>query len=61
MALVKCVITTDGSLTNCRIIKGLPFLDKAILEVLPYWKFTPVMFQGRPVSVEYVIPVKILQ
>lgn len=56
--LAKCVITTDGALTNCRIIKSLPFLDQPVLEALAQRRYTPVSFQGRPVSVEYVIPFK---
>jgi periplasmic protein TonB len=56
--LAKCVITTEGALTGCRIIKSLPFLDQPVLEALAQRRYTPVSFQGRPVSVEYVIPFK---
>ena len=59
LAIAKCVITLEGSLTNCRLIKALPFMDKAILASLTTWKYTPVMFQGRPVSVDYVINIKL--
>ena len=59
-ALVKCVIGVDGSLQNCRIIKGLPHMDPEILAVLKEWRSSPVMFQGHPVSVEYIIPVKVV-
>jgi periplasmic protein TonB len=59
-ALVKCVITVQGTLQNCKIIKGLPHMDPEILAALKEWRATPVMFQGRPVSVEYVIPVKVV-
>jgi protein TonB len=61
LAIVKCVINLDGTLSNCRIIKGLQFLDKAILEAVSAWKYTPVTFQGRPVSVDYVINLKVTQ
>jgi protein TonB len=56
--LAKCVITTEGALTGCRIIKSLPFLDQPVLAALAQRRYTPVSFQGRPVSVEYVIPFK---
>jgi protein TonB len=56
--LAKCVITTEGALTDCRIIKSLPFLDQPVLEALAQRRYTPVSFQGRPVAVEYVIPFK---
>jgi periplasmic protein TonB len=56
--LVKCVITTSGSLRDCRIIKGLPFLDEQVLDALASQRYTPVTFQGRPVDVEYVLTFK---
>ena len=56
--LARCVITTEGALTSCRIIKGLPFLDQPVLDALAQRRYTPVSFQGRPVAVEYVIPFK---
>ena len=56
--LAKCVITTEGALTGCRIIKSLPFLDQPVLAALAQRRYTPVTFQGRAVSVEYVIPFK---
>jgi protein TonB len=56
--LVRCVITTAGTLRNCRVLKSLPFLDEPVLSALAQQRYTPVTFQGRPVDVEYVIPFK---
>jgi protein TonB len=58
-ALVTCVITLSGSLTNCRILKGLPYMDAAILAALSQWQYEPLLWKGRAVSVQYVIPIKI--
>lgn len=58
--LLKCVITVDGSVTNCRVIKGLPMVTKEVLEAVSHAKFTPVMFQGKPVAVDLVIPVAVV-
>jgi TonB family protein len=57
--IAKCTITAEGSLRNCRIIKPLPFLDKAALDVLATRKYSPVMYQGKAVSVEYVFNLKV--
>jgi serine/threonine-protein kinase len=57
--IAKCTITAEGALRNCRIIKGLPFLDKAALDVLATRRYSPVMYQGKPVSVEYVFNLKV--
>lgn len=56
--LAKCVITTEGTLRSCRIIKSLPFLDEPVREALAQRRYAPVMFQGHPVNVEYVISLR---
>jgi len=57
--IAKCTITAEGALRSCRIIKGLPFLDKAALDVLATRRYSPVMYQGKAVSVEYVFNLKV--
>jgi serine/threonine-protein kinase len=52
--IAKCTITTFGSLESCRIIKGLPFMDKPMLDSLSQRKYTPVMYKGKAVAVQYV-------
>lgn len=56
--LAKCVITTEGALRSCKIIKSLPFLDEPVIEALARRRYAPVMFQGSPVNVEYVISLR---
>jgi protein TonB len=56
--LAKCVITTEGTLRGCTIIKSLPFLDEPVLTALARRRYAPVMFQGRAVNVEYVISLR---
>lgn len=53
VAIVRCVIKVDGTLTRCRMVKSLPHMDREILAAVSTQRFTPVMFQGRPTSVEY--------
>ena len=57
--IVKCTVTVDGSITNCRIIKGLPMMDQAVLAALARHRGTPVTFQGRPVPVEYTYTIRL--
>ncbi len=59
LAIVKCVIRTDGTLANCRTIKSLPHMDREILAALATHRYTPVMYQGRPVSVDYVFNIRL--
>lgn len=50
----KCVITAAGEVEDCRIVKGLPHLNRAVLDALERQRYTPVTFHGQPVAVEYV-------
>lgn len=54
MALAKCIIGLDGRISGCRMIKPLPYVEKAILENLVTRRYKPVLFRGRPVAVSYV-------
>jgi periplasmic protein TonB len=56
--LVKCVITREGETEDCRIVKGLPHLSEPVREALEARRYTPVTFQGKPVSVSYLFNVK---
>jgi eukaryotic-like serine/threonine-protein kinase len=58
--IAKCTITTSGSLESCRIIKGLPFMDKPMLDALSQRKYTPVMYNAKPVAVQYVFSTHIV-
>jgi protein TonB len=57
--IARCTITREGSVENCKIIKGLPYMDAAVLDALTTRQYRPVHFQGRPVSVSYTFHVKL--
>jgi protein TonB len=57
--LAKCVITTTGTLQKCRVVKGLPWMDQSVLNALSRWRYSPVIYQGKPVAVDYVIQVRL--
>jgi protein TonB len=59
IALVKCIIELDGSVSQCRIVKGLPYMNEAILGSVSRWRYTPVLYKGHPQRVEMVIPVRV--
>jgi protein TonB len=52
--LVRCVITVRGTVEDCKIIKGVPMLDKITVDALLNSRFTPVLYQGRPEAVQYL-------
>jgi protein TonB len=54
LMVVKCVITAEGTVTNCQIIKPVPHMEAAMLQWLAGAKYSPVTFQGHPQSVSYI-------
>ncbi len=58
--IVKCVIQTSGATQNCRVVKGLPFMDQAVLAAMATHRYTPVLLDGRPVPVEYVFTLRLV-
>ena len=58
--IAKCVVTTSGSLTGCRIVKGVPHMDQAVLNALAASKYAPATLQGKPVSVDYIFTMRLV-
>jgi eukaryotic-like serine/threonine-protein kinase len=59
VSIVRCVITAEGLVERCKVIKPLPFMDEAVLEHLQSQRFQPVSYQGHPVSVGYNFSVRL--
>ena len=51
--VVKCVVSTDGKVTSCRVVRSLPFMDRAVIDALEKRKYSPALLGGRPVEVDY--------
>lgn len=60
LMIVRCTITTSGAITNCRVIKELPHMKQAVLDALYSRRYTPVLFNGQPVNVDYVFNIKLV-
>jgi protein TonB len=58
-ALVRCVVTREGRVTNCRLLNGLPYMEQELIEALSTWRVTPVTAQGKPLDVDYTFVVRI--
>jgi protein TonB len=56
---VKCVIGADGGVHACRVLKGLPFMSKAVLEAIEQRHYRPATARGKPVDVYYTFNVRL--
>jgi serine/threonine-protein kinase len=59
VSIVRCVITAEGAVERCKVIKPLPFMDEPVLVHLQSQRFQPVTYQGKPVSVGYNFSVRL--
>jgi eukaryotic-like serine/threonine-protein kinase len=58
--IVKCTITVKGRVENCRVIKGLPHMEKVVVESLKSRVYAPITFQGRPVAVDFTYNMRLV-
>jgi protein TonB len=59
LLVAKCVITREGEVETCKLIRGLPHMDVAVLSSLETRRYTPVTWQGKPISVSYIFNIKL--
>lgn len=55
LVLARCVVTREGRLEKCNILKGVPHMNEAVLSALGTHRYKPAMLHGSPVSVHYVL------
>ncbi|MGE5048676.1 MAG: TonB family protein [Deltaproteobacteria bacterium] len=56
---VRCVVTSEGQVRACKVIKGLPFMNGAVIEALERRKYKPALAQGKPVAVYYTFNLRL--
>jgi periplasmic protein TonB len=57
--LVECVVTVDGTVHNCRVLKSLPFMDRAVVSALERARYKPATLGGKPIDVQYTFTIKL--
>jgi TonB family protein len=50
---VRCVVTTEGHVRACKVLKGLPFMNAAVVDALERRKYKPALAHGKPASVYF--------
>ncbi len=57
--VVEAIIDRNGEVTDVRVLKGMPGgLDRAAIEAVSDWRFTPATRQGEPVPVVFRLTVQ---
>ena len=56
---VRCIVNGQGRVHGCKVQKGLPFMDRAVIRSLEARQYKPAMAQGKPVDVFYIFTVRL--
>ena len=59
LMVVKCVVTIEGVVRECRVIQNLPFMDRVVIEALERRRYKPALLQGRPIEVDYTFKIRL--
>jgi TonB family protein len=55
--ILKCIITVDGFVRNCRVVQSLQYLQGNAIAAVQSRRYRPAMRNGKPVQVDYTIRV----
>ena len=56
---VRCVVTSEGQVRACKVVKGLPFMNAAVVDALQRRTYKPATAQGKPVDVYYTFTLRL--
>ena len=56
---LRCIVSVAGTVRSCKVLKGLPYMDRAVISALEARKYRPAMSQGKPVDVYYTFTIRL--
>jgi TonB family protein len=56
---VRCVVNVAGEVRGCKVLKGLPFMNGAVVDALQKRKYRPALARGKPVNVYYIFNIRL--
>lgn len=55
--IVEATIGEDGKVIDAKILRSIPMLDKAALDAVRQWEYTPTLLDGVPVPVVLTVTI----
>jgi len=55
--IIEATIGRDGSVIEARVLRSVPLLDRAALDAVRQWRFTPTLLNGSPVPIILTVTV----
>lgn len=60
VVLVEVTIDAQGAVSDAKVLRSIPLLDRAAIEAVRQWRFEPTLLNGRPVPVIMTVTVNFL-
>jgi protein TonB len=57
MVILEIIIGTDGSVTDAKLLRSIPLLDKAAIDAVKQWRYEVTHLNGQPVPVVMTVTV----
>jgi len=61
LMIAKCVVTIEVAIRHCRITKPVALVEEESLRALYCSRYSPVMFQGKSIQVDYTFNLKLVK
>ena len=55
--IIEAIVAVDGKVKDARILRSIPLLDRAALDAVNQWVFSPTLLNGVPVPVIITVSV----
>jgi TonB family protein len=57
VVIVQITIDTQGAVSDAKVLRSIPLLDRAAVDAVRQWRFEPTQLNGRPVPVIMTVTV----
>lgn len=57
VVIIEASISETGDVVGTRVLRSIPLLDRAAIDAVMQWRFTPVLLNGVPVPVAMTVTV----
>jgi TonB family protein len=57
LVILEAVIGVDGKVTDTRVLRSVPLLDKAAVDAVQQWEYTPTTLDGKPIRIVMTVTV----
>jgi periplasmic protein TonB len=57
--VVECLVTTEGVVHDCRVVRSVPFMDRAVVTNLEHRRYKPATLGGKALDVQYTFTIRL--